>query len=464
LTVGSGAATDLTSCQLFDGATAITTGSNVVNPSAAGVQSFSLDQSVIVTKGTVKTIGVKCNVKSTASGSYKIGFSTANIAALSATGVTSSNSVTASGSQNLGQLLSIGSGSLVVSADSSTPSYTIASAGSTGVTAGVLKFRATNESVNLTQVGLTLTNTASSSPSNLTMVSLYDGNTKVGSATFVGSNYNATSTLDSTVLVTRDMDKIITVKVDLADIGVSSQGTEGARLSIDVDTNGTNTKGTGVSSGTTITASGSSAFTGVRVFKSFPTFAQDSLSSSGVSDGKLLRFKVTADSKGSISISKFSLTVATSTITSVTGVNIFGYTDAAYSQPISGLTSNGQLMASNVNVPVAGTDYEFMTQTSAAASTTIQVPAGQTRYFEVRGTVAGVTTGSSVTVTLKGDTAYPSSSTLMQTITGVENDTNDNLIWSPNATTSAVYADNDWTNGFGILGLPSSGIIQTRSN
>ncbi len=463
LTVGSGSATDITTCQLFDGATSLTTGSNTINPSAAGTLSFSLDQSLIVSKGTVKTIAVKCNIKSTASGSYKIGFATANISALSATGVTSSNSVTASGSQNLGQLQTVGSGSLVASADSSTPSYTIASAGSTGVTAGVIKFRATNEAVNLTQVGLKLTNAASSSASNLTMVSLYDGATKVGSAVFVGSNTNATSTLSSVVVVPKDTDKTLTVKIDLADIGVSSQGTEGALIAVDVDTNGTNTQGTGVSSGTTINSTGSTAFAGVRVFKSFPTLAKDTLSSTGVQDGTLLRFKVTADAKGPVGVQKFVLNVATTSAT-VTNVNVFAFTDAAYSQPVSGLSTNGQMMASNVSVPLPNTDYDFWAQTAAAASTTVQVPAGQTRYFEVRGTVAGVTTGSSVTVTLAGDAAYPSSSTLVQNTAGVQNDTNNDFIWSPNATTTAAYADNDWTNGFGVMGLPSSGIIQTRSN
>ena len=33
---------------------------------------------------------------------------------------------------------------------------------------------------------------------------------------------------------------------------------------------------------------------------------------------------------------------------------------------------------------------------------------------------------------------------------------NNDFIWSPNATGTAVVADQDWTNGYGVSGLPTS--------
>lgn len=474
LTVASGSATDLTNCKLWDGSTSLTTGSNVQNPSAAGTVTFTLDSTLTIPKGVVKTISVSCNVGSGASGSYRFGNTSANISALTVTGVTSSNSVTSSGTASLGQLQTVGSATLTVAADASTPSYKIASAGSNGVTVGVLKFTATNDAINLERVGLKLTNSASSSPSNLVSVTLFDGATAVGTAQFVGSNTVATSTLSSTVVVPKNSDKILTIKVNLADItntgSGTGDGTEGAMIAVDnnASTDVGGTRGTGVGSGSTINATGSTAFDGVRVFKSYPTFAQDTLSATGVADGKLLRFKVTADSKGSVSINKFTLTVATTSGVSVSGINIFGYEDAAYSQAVSGVQGSGALAYSNLSPATnsSSVQLEFFAETSANASTTLVVPAGTTRYFEVRATsITGLTTGSSVTSTLVGDSIYPVLASLMGTSTGIENQANtgDNFIWSPNATTTSGLNHTDWTNGYNVPGLPSSGIVQSRS-
>ena len=58
-----GTDTYLTGCQLWDGATALNTGSNVVNGSTVVTpqpKTFTLDQPLTITKGTVKTVTLKC--------------------------------------------------------------------------------------------------------------------------------------------------------------------------------------------------------------------------------------------------------------------------------------------------------------------------------------------------------------------------------------------------------------------
>jgi hypothetical protein len=105
---------------------------------------------------------------------------------------------------------------------------------------------------------------------------------------------------------------------------------------------------------------------------------------------------------------------------------------------------------------LSSTDLEIFTQTSGSASTTVQVPAGATRYFEVVGTVSGATTGASVQTQLQGDAGYPSLSGFMSSGLNINNDSNNDFIWSPNATTTSVYSANDWTNGYGLVGLPAS--------
>ena len=85
----------------------------------------------------------------------------------------------------------------------------------------------------------------------------------------------------------KDADKDLTVKVDFAQIGTGFTGVQGDLIAIDADTNGTNTQGTGVGSGSTIDATGSTAVSGIRLFKSFSTFAAGSIGSTGVADGSL---------------------------------------------------------------------------------------------------------------------------------------------------------------------------------
>lgn len=454
----SGAANYVNACQLFDGATALNTGSNVVNPSSSlstGADvTFTLDQQFTIPKGTVKTVALKCNVTSAASGTVSWGIQASP--SVTVTGVTSSNEVTETVSASVGQTMTVGSGSLVVSTDSSSPSYSVAAAGSTGNTAGVFKFRATNEGVNLNRLGLKLT---SGSASDLVQVSIWDGATQVGTATFTGSSSYATSTFASPVALPKDTDKTLTVKVDLAMVGTSQPGSQGSLIKVDFNgSDATGTQGTGAGSGNTINATGSTTVSGVRLFKSFPTLAQDTLGSTGIADGRLARFKVTANANGSIGISQFKFKVSTTSAT-VTQIALYAYNDAAYSNPISGQGTSGQI-GSNVATAINDTAFAITPTTNP-----VQVSAGATVYFELRASVAGVTTGSSVVTTLIGDSAYPTQITSGYNVaTSSVITTNHNFVWSGNATSTSATADVDWSNGYGLPGFSASGLIQTRSN
>jgi hypothetical protein len=455
LTNGGSNTTGATSCQLWDGSTALNSGSNVVNPTTA-TPSFTLDSQFIVPKGTVKTLALKCNVASNATGTFQYGITSGQIGGITVTGVTSSNSITATGSTGAGQVMTVGSGSLVVSTDSSSPSASVAAAGSTGNTAAVFKFRATNEAVNLTRLALKLT---SGSASDLIQVSVWDGATQVGTAVFTGGNTVATSTFNTPVSLPKDADKTLTVKVDLSQVGTSQPGTQGSVVKVDLNNNDTTgTQGTGVGSGNTINATGSTSVAGVRMFKSFPTLALDTLSSTGIADGRLMRFKVTANSAGAVGVAQLKFTLST-TSASVTNIQLFAYTDSSYSSPVSGQGTSGQV-GSTVSTAINGTAF-----TIGVGTTPVQVPQGSTIYFELKGSVSGVTTGSSVVATLLGDSAYTSNLTSgFNVATSGAATSTGNFIWSGNATSTSGVHDIDWSNGFVLPGLSSSGLIQTRSN
>lgn len=470
LTVTNGgtltASGNLTSCQLWDGSTAVNTGSNVVNPTTS-TPTFTFDQQLVVSKGTVKTLTLKCNVATGVSGTAIFGLTGGQISGLTVTGVTSSNDVDPSGSTATGQTMTIATGSFAISVDPSTSNYTTVAAGTTGVTIGTFKFRATNEAVNLTKVGLTL---STSTSADLTQVYLYQGATLLGTASFTGSNTIATSTLNSPLALAKDTDVLITIKADLANIGSSETGTQGRLVKVDV----TNAEATGVSSGSTLQVGGVTAgVNGVRMFKSFPVLAQDTLTSSGVADGKLMRFKITADSRGPVGLYNLNLTIATSSFSTgggVSAVKVMVYSDSSYSLPVSGTYGAATGQFGSTGTPDAGAP----TINYSATTNPLQIPAGTTYYFQVEATVTSVTTGTSVTTTLNGDAAYIAAANLnagtfgptvpmTSSTTGALADANNDFIWSGNATTTAVIGSNDWANGYGITGLPSGGFSTTRS-
>jgi len=465
--VAGGTVTNLTTCQISNSAGSILNGgSNTVNSftslndatttdAITYTKTFTFDNSLTVPKGTVAVLTLKCNVGSSATANDSYRFKTWSGDTLTFTGVTSGNSSSATiVSAQAGRQTIASAGTVAVSTDSSSPSYVIGAGGTTGVTIGQAKFRPANESVNIEKIGLTLTNGTYSGPTgaqDLVQAYIYNGATLVGTATFTGSATTATSTLLSAVTLTRDQDTKLTIKVDLADVGTSQAGTQGDLIKVDV----ANFEGSGASSGTTIrggAAAGLTAVAGVRLLNTYPTVAQGTLASGSgsASAGKLIRFSVTANSAGDVGIDRFTFTIATTSGLTISGLGLYAYEDSAYSTPVSGQGASGLIGTTRTATSTSNVQLGVSSPTAP-----LEIPAGGTRYFELRGSVGGLTTGSSITTTLLGDSAY---STLAATSSLAVN-----FVWSPNATTTSNATHADWTSGYSVIGLPSSGLIQTVS-
>lgn len=475
--IGGNTATNVKNCRLFDGTTDLSTVSNKVDPTAAASSTtFTISGGVTIQKGAVKTLALMCDIAAGSTGTYSWGYDSSS--SPTATGLTSGQDASITENDSPGQLMTLSAGgTLTVTLDSSSPSYNVAASGQR-ITTTILKLHAANEAIDLTKIALQLTNTASSSSSDLASVTLWDGATQIGTAAFSGTQTNATSTLTTPLRIAKDSDKLITVKVDFAQIGVAQTGTSGHLVAVDYDgTDPTGTQGVGTASGTTISHSSTSdtASSGVRVFKSVPTIARISqlcatnpapcFPTNTLSNGEkvLLRYKVTADANGDVGIYKFTLNIATTTA-NVTGVNIYAYRDSNFSTPVSGLSASGQMQVTNILASgnstwvSSATDLDVVAQTSGSADTVIAISAGESRYFEVRGTVANSAAGASVSTQLQGDAGFPSLSGFMASATDIDADTNDDFIWSPNSTTSVSSTNNDFTNGYGIPGLPTTNL------
>lgn len=376
----SSAATDLTNCKLYDGSVAVTNGSNVVNPTAAGSgTSFTFDGTgLIVSKGTSKTIGLKCDIKGGAAGAYYWGLDDAQASSFTgATGLTSGQTIVETMTESNGQKMSAASGgSFAAALDSGSPGYKVVSAGSTGVELTKIRFSAANEDINLKQVALQISGAGSSTGDGIgtttaaalvgRKVTLWDGATQVGEATFslfqhLGSataNFFATSSNLSNFTIPRDGAKILTVKGDIAAITSSGPITQsGILLAVDYDGGNTGlngTYGTGASSGTTISPSGADgASSGVRVMKAYPELAYIPLSTSEKvlsagtkSNTTLYKFSVKAVG-GDVALYKMTFQVSSSTQTGASGtsslVSLYAYSDSAFSSADTTFSSDGLL-------------------------------------------------------------------------------------------------------------------------
>ncbi|MFC1756707.1 beta strand repeat-containing protein [Patescibacteria group bacterium] len=469
--------TTMSNCALWEGGEQLITGSNVVSPTAAASgTAYTFDTTLVIPKGTSKTLALKCDVagNATANDTFEFGYDSDSDP--TPTGITSGQDVSESETDSVGQTMTIAAEGTYTVDDDSTPGYTVVSAGATGVTLLKLKFAAVNEDIDIERVNFQLSTNASNTPLDLIgrQVTLWDGSSQIGTAEFSTSDY-ATSTLIATkkFRVPSGGTKTMTIKGNIS--GIS--GTVGPLIAsgdllivtYDGDSNGSanGNYGKGVSSGQTIDGTSSDVTpTGVRIMKSSPTFAQVDLDSNTLQTDSALpiyRFSVTADDAGDAYMYKFTFNISSSTKTATTtNYGLYAFTDSSFSNEDTTFSTTGLLNAESryataITDTPSGGDIQIWME-DGSATTTYEVPAGDTRYFELRANVASVETETgteNIVVKLLGDAAYPTIS--MAQGSEIDADTNDDFIWSPNSTTSSIAtSDQDYTNGYGLLGLPST--------
>ncbi|MEK7644967.1 MAG: hypothetical protein AAB391_01395 [Patescibacteria group bacterium] len=539
LTVANSAMpTQLSNMRLWDGTVALNTGANTLNPASTGTNTTTFDQSLVIPKGTTKTLLLKGSVSSSAAGTFRWSLGSGLIA----TGITSSQlaSISIDTAANLSTTMygSLGThpaitsftpqlggiaviyqvngvaglpfaiyassdlvnwtrrasltfgasgqfvlwdfpdaqrqfykavtewpSRLAISTSSTSPRYKIASGGATNVTMAAYTVRTEYEAVNLDRIGLRLTQ---GSASDLGQVTVWDGTNQIGSTVFVGGNVYAVCTFASPLLIPKDGERTLTIKADVENIlfigGYGVVGPSGHLIAIDYDdSNLQRTVGTGVESGQTITASGTTAVAGVRIFKSHPSFAIDQLPGTGVADERLLRFKVTADTAGSASLHKLSFFVE-AIGASMWNMNLYAYEDSSYSIPVSGVGAGGKV--SNTNF-FAGL-VEVRAQTSTGAASAIVIPAGQTRYFELRSSVLNQSSTTVVYARLLSDDYWPQGPTIDASLDSAlfldQYSFHKNILWSPDTLGPVQPGTSfDWTNGYGLPGLMPATIVQVRT-
>jgi peptidoglycan hydrolase-like protein with peptidoglycan-binding domain len=512
---------DVNTCKLYDGATALNTGSDAVDPSDDGTDvtndlTFTLTNNLIIPKGTIKNVDLKCNISSSADADSTHRFGLNDLTGTAVVGASTGQAITESVTTGLGSLMTFkAAGSFTVSKDSSSPQAGYALANKTDVPMTVLRYTAVDEAIDITEITLTFAS-GTASTSDFLKATVWDGATKIGAASWAGTATNATSTFTAPFVVPKDGDRLLTIKADIGSVSSIASTTAGRLLAINYNGISSST-GTGVSSGQKLGSSTGGDINGssMQIMKTLPTLAKIAVPSTVLpqTDAIMYRFKVTADAAGPVALYKLTFKVSSSSISATTSnFRVFAYTDSSFSVKAY---DNNPTHLSNVDcVSLSNMDSDTDTCATAAiaitgstasttdvvwffgpvdntASTTeaVTVPAGLTYYFELRGDITnpGSGTGNSIQVSLLGDDARPvritgsnaaptgnsafhdSARGFLGTAAGVAaQSANNDFVWSPMSTSTVLTratSTTDWTNGFLVPGLPSTNMdANTFSN
>lgn len=439
------------------------------NDDTAMTFNLSGDDQFKVKAGKKVVITVKGNIAGgAASGTHTVSLNQSS--GLTATGLTTGNSVsTITYDAPNGQGVTVGTagGTVEVSLDPGTQTAKQYAAGTKLANLATFRFFVSSsedvevDKLNLTQ---TYTDTNSTSFKDFDMLYLYSGTTVVGSA--VPTSTSVYFDLIDKGFVAKSTDSngaLLTVKGDLSSIGPSQNVTTGGHLigfkiaSGAVSAKGALTGSTSVTYASSFPVSGNTHI----MYKSTPTVqvcsgtaddasncrAPSTLLTNGSND--LFRFRVTANTSD-VGLYKFTFDISTTTA-SVTNVELLDVTE----------TTEVSLYSTSQIASVGFVEALFDTDSTGVGDGGEErtVSSGTSKYFVLRGTVTGATTGASVSTRLGGDSGslytgavgYP-----MVAATGVDALLHDDFIWSDRSAGSHSTTTRDWTNGYLVAGLSSA--------
>ena len=415
---------------------------------AAADNSFSINYTLA--KNANATIDLYANLADDGTGTIDATDAFDTILMVSGTSMVSGQSVTSgNGTSTIaGQSIAYAAATLTASLDASSPVAAIVYDNQT-VTTLAAKFAAVTAGYNLT--ALTLTFNAASASTIVQNVMLYDGATLVAqgpmstttTATFSGLSWN----------IPANTNKVLTVKVQLGNIGVGA-GSTGANIKTSIvtaatDFTATNTS-TGVSTSSTSEEGGAAVGSAMNAYAAIPTITQGTLASNQLLNTTLrplLRFTMTGNG-GDIAWDQ--LTFKVEKVSDIT-VGTSGTAGIAL-YDVSNNTAIGGTFTNAATVYGAGTTGDI-----GFVPTAEQTISGSKTY-ELRGTIGTATTaGDYVTVTLDNDSSAVVASLAVSGGSGIlDADSDAPIIWSDMSAASHATTTTDWTSDFGIKNLPVS--------
>jgi len=459
---------------LWDGSTKLSE-KNLTNTSGDhdyGAATFD-NLSVSVPAGQTKKLVVKFDVDASSPARWvAIGVPASGISAYDSEG----NSVDATGDVNLvtagtepnRYVIIAAAGGLTMAKDSSSPDTAIVLAGTSDVVMSKIKFTATSENwiVDKLRVALaTVDNEGSVSKIKIAYPGgSAQGDLAGGYVTFTGLNW----------LIEKDTEEILTISADLAAID-PNVATTGRNLAMGVDcatagyckANGSSTTVLGDEDDKLSDVDGNAMY----LRKSKPTVAAADLPSTSLLAGTktVSKFTISADSKGPITLKKFSWDVNVEDMDNGGELSVSKwkiYESGNPSTAIASYWSNGATTSTDGAVPSLADGADVL---MVEFDSEIEIAAGASKTFTLQGVVAGAEQYDSISTSLlndDNDTAIRTgglADSALECVLIDEGAANASVdfLWSDKArgvNHAATMQDTykDWTNGYLIEVLPTS--------
>ncbi len=431
----------ITNLTLKDDATGATLGQVQTTPSGSNSFAVNFD----IPASSTKTIDIYGNVLSSAN----VGTITASVDSTTAgTGDTTGTSASVASNVTL-QTITIGTGSLTVTTGAGDPVSNNVLAGASSVNVGQFTFNAANSAYTVNNLVIKVPNGAATSVTNVTLsYNDANGNAKsVTQALTTGSGPYATATFTGLGMYV-PMNSSANLNVSVGTPTIASGATSGAAINVSLGTGATpgdfqalNSAG---SATTTINGGVAVASNGTfYVRKSIPTFAMIPTGLTVPATGSpIYKFSITADPAGAIEWTHLVFNIAT---TSATVTNLYLANDS----------SGASLTDSGVYATTTATTATFDLGGNTTAAKYQQVAAGATQTYDLYGTVAGFTTGSTVTISLASDSTHIANEAAAPYAAG-------NVVWSDRSAIGHSTATTDWTNGYLLKNFTSNAVSYSK--
>ncbi|MFI5260318.1 MAG: hypothetical protein ACHQU0_00805 [Candidatus Paceibacteria bacterium] len=185
------------------------------------------------------------------------------------------------------------------------------------------------------------------------------------------------------------------------------------------------------------------------VRKSIPTFAMGNPGSTVPATGMpLYRLTISADPAGAIEWSKLTFGVTATKGTMLSNLYLVDH-DAPSVNLLDTTSSQLTTVGSGTASGVATTLYTITINLlgNSVQPQYAQIAAGQTKTYDLYGTVSGFSTGSTLTIALSPDTS-PVTSASAAVIAA--NPIAGNVVWSDRSSAVHTITSSDWTNGYGL--------------
>ncbi len=440
---GTTMSSTITNLTLKDSATGTQLGSVVTTPSTSNSVSVNLD----VPASQTKTIDIYANILS--------GANAGSIQASVGTGTTGSgdltNISTSVGTAVALQTISLGSGTLTVTRGAGDPVSNNILAGASSVNVGEFNFAAQNSAFTVNNLAILVPNNVATSVTNVTVTYKdVNGATKTATQALAVSSTApfATATFTGLGMYVPTNDSA-NLDVSVGTPTIASGATSGAAINVTLDTgatsgvfSATNGAGTVTTNLNTPNVSSNGTF---YVRKSIPTFAMIPTNLTVPATGSpIYKFSVTADPAGAIEWSHMVFNVATSG--SGTNVSNVYLTDDS---------SGTSLTDASTYATSTGGTFVFDLGGNTTAAKYQQIAAGATKTYDLYGTVAGFTTGSTITISLASDGSHIANEAAAPYAAG-------NFVWSDRSASAHTTATTDWTNGYLLKNFTSNAVSYSK--